>query len=155
MRRALAVNDLELAAASLDRFDKLSDAEREHLNISKTDFASHLVAEDMAKAARLLLVIDIAGDEAELLNGEAEGKDMARARVGLGQKKRDLEAMGEPPAEDAGTAGVGKAGVKAPDPAKSTEEILARANKAGEDLLAAAMRGDFAPDENAGSQGDD
>ena len=64
--------------AQVTRFDVMIDmttfAECRVLDVGcgPGDFAAHLVADDMAVAKRLSLVIEIAVDEAELINGEAD-----------------------------------------------------------------------------------
>jgi hypothetical protein len=141
MRHALAIGDLELAAAALDRHDKLSDAERDNLGISKNDFAAHLVADDMAVAKRLSLVIEIAVDEAELINGEAEGKNMSRARVGLGVKLRSLAELPEPKETSAGSFEFTsqKKKQREKEATESDEEKAARLEEEGNAAMRKAM----------------
>ncbi len=64
------------------------------INISKNEFAKALVSEELTEANRLLLVLDIAAEEGELLNSEAEGRDVSRQWIGLGLKRK---ALGELP----------------------------------------------------------
>ena len=99
MQNALASGDLELAAAALDRFDHLSKSEREHISIGKQDFATALVGQEIAEAERALLAFEVAADETDLLNAEAEGKDVSRMRLALGLKRRELEALAPEPEE--------------------------------------------------------
>ncbi len=94
VRDAVITGDASLAAAALDRHDAMPKESRKLVRFSKTEIAESLVAQEWAKARSLIAVAEIAADEAELAEAEAEGKRTTpEQKIGLGVKKSQLAEL--------------------------------------------------------------
>lgn len=162
MRSAVIRKDFELASAALSAYDKLTKEQREHVPIGRIEFADAIAGLETRKAKAAYLALEIAHTETEIVNTEAAGRGVGEAKIGLAMKRKELEALAaELPEETSeglpgltqGTAG--PESVNAPDPAKSSEELLARFRAQGQEILDAAMRGEFDRDEDDGTGGSD
>lgn len=91
LRDAVLNNDTALAAAALDRLDAMPKESKKLVRFSKKDVAESLVADEWTAARKYIAISEIAVDEAELANNEAEGKSISsQQKIGLGIKKREL-----------------------------------------------------------------
>ncbi len=99
LRDAVIGRNAALAAAALDRLSAMSKDQAKSVRFSKRDVAESLVAEEWTKARALIAMVDLATEESELAQAQAEGsRDTAKMLMRVGRLRNELSALVPEPA---------------------------------------------------------
>jgi len=103
LRDAVITRNAALASAALDRLEAMPKDSRKLVRFSKSEVAESIVREELAKATAFIMVSEIATEESNLANAEADGKKTTpgdKIRIGAMKKELKLLLGGDPEAED-------------------------------------------------------
>ncbi len=140
MRSAVIRKDFELASAVLSAYDKLTKTERDLIPIGRLDFADAIAGLDARKARAAYLALEVAHDEAEIVNREVEGRGVGQSKIGLAMKRRELETLAaELPEENVDGLPGFKTTTPDPKPTETPEEKKARLEKEMNDRTRQAL----------------